>query len=163
MVRAVLSAVLGYFVMVAICMIGIALTWYSFGNRFAFSGDTMLASTPWSLIQLAFGFLAAWMGGSIAIRTAGSSRARQTILILTIAIIGLGLLNLALQLRMTVPPLPEGKTIDTLTFMDAGQYSISPWWFNVAIIFVGIAGLWIALAQHLPKILASNPAQREQA
>lgn len=56
-------------------------------------------------------------------------------------IIVLGTLTLVMQVASEPKPLPEGKTIDTLTFSEAGQYAVSPTWYNAAIIVVGVIGI----------------------
>jgi hypothetical protein len=55
-------------------------------------------------------------------------------------------------------PLPDGKTPQNLTFAEAGQYAISPDWYNVAIVVVGLIGAWFGgrLARPAPGQSTSN-------
>jgi hypothetical protein len=52
----------------------------------------------------------------------------------------LGLLSLITTTYSNPTELPPGKTIDTLSFSEAGQYARSPLWYLIAIIFVVCAG-----------------------
>jgi hypothetical protein len=155
MVRAIFSAILGYVLMVVISLVGIAATWFGLGNRFAFIGDTNQASMGWSWIQLGIAFIAAIIAGAVATRVAGPS-ARLGIAILMAMLIGLGALSLFFALNAAPTPLPEGKTIDTLTFTEAGQYARSPTWYHLAVVVIGSIGLLLGFAQQLPAALAAS-------
>lgn len=139
--RAAIAIILGYVVMVIVVMLGIAATWFSLGAEFAFDDETFGASTGWSLIMLLAGFIAAIVGGITAAIVAGPQKRPVAIKGLVGLIIALGLLTLIMQLTATPAPIPEGKTIENLTFAEAGQYAVSPTWYNVGIIIVGAAGV----------------------
>jgi hypothetical protein len=161
LIRAILSAVTGYFLMAAICMAGIAATWFGLGNRFAFVGDTNEASLGWSLIQLGVGFVAAWIAGIVATRIAGP-QARMGIALLLAIILGLGGLLWYMTANSPLQALPEGKSIDTLSFAEAGEYARNPSWYYPAIIGVGCLGILIGFAQQLPSLLAEDKSQAPQ-
>jgi len=155
MIRAILSAILGYAMMVALVISGIAATWYGLGNRFAFEGDTHHASLGWSLIQLGLGFVAAFLASTVAIQAAGPN-ARLAVGILLSMLFLLGILTFVLAIQATPAALPEGKTIDDLTFVEAGQFAQSPPWYHLAIVIVGCLGVLVAFAVRLPWILAAQ-------
>lgn len=156
MVRAILSAIAGYVVMVFVVIGGIALTWYGLGNRFAFVGDTNDASLGWSLIQLLNGAFAAALGGYAAMNLGGAKGPLASRILLGMLVL-LGLLSLSMALNATPPPMPEGKTIDSLTFTEAGQFARSPTWYHFAIVAVGCAGVWVGSRCCTPKSNAIAP------
>lgn len=149
MIRAILSAILGYVTMVIVILGGIAATWFGLGNRFAFVDDTNQASLGWSSLQLVSGFAAACLGGWVAARVA-AGRANLAIKILTGLILVLGLVSLGMHLAIAPLPLPEGKTIDSLTFTEAAEFARSPVWYDAVIILVGILGIRVGAAVALP-------------
>lgn len=155
MVRAFLSAIAGYVIMVFVVVGGIALTWYGLGNRFAFVGDTNEASLGWSLIQLLNGGIAAALGGCAAMYL-GQGQGPLASRILLGMVLLLGGVSLAMALQANPPPMPEGKTIDSLTFTEAGQFARSPTWYHFAIVAVGCAGVWIGsrCSPRLPNAVA---------
>lgn len=148
MIRALLSAVLGYVVMVIVILGGIAATWFGLGNRFAFVGDTNQASLGWSLLQLASGLAAACVGGWLTARVAGG-RASLAIKILTAVILTLGMISLVAHLTIVPPPMPEGKTIDSLTFTEAAEFARYPVWYDAVIILVGVVGIRVGASVAL--------------
>lgn len=141
MLRTILGVIAGYLSMTVFVVTSIAITWFGLGPEFAFQGDSVAASTGWSLIILAAGFVAAIVGGLVASLVAGKANQKRTIIGLLSLMCILGTMTAAFQMITPVVPLPDGKTIATLTFAEAGQYARSPNWYNVAIIFVGIAGV----------------------
>ncbi len=151
MIRAVIAAFLGYVVTVICVMAGIATVWYSLGNAFAFDGETTTASTGWSLLMLICGFAAAIVGGCAAAKI-GGPKGRLAVRVLLGLIIVLGCLTFYAQMNATPMPLPEGVAIQDLTFMEAGQYAVSPMWYNVAIVIVGGIGVWLGGRICLPSV-----------
>ncbi|MFN7629007.1 MAG: hypothetical protein ACK5PZ_19440 [Pirellula sp.] len=139
MVRAILSAVVGYILMVAISIAGVAATWFGLGPRFAFVGETNQASLGWSLLQLGCGCIAAIAAGALTTKLAGKEHAKG-LQIFVAMLVFLGLLSLITTTYSNPTELPPGKTIDTLSFSEAGQYARSPLWYLIAIIFVVCAG-----------------------
>jgi hypothetical protein len=155
MLRAIASAILGYVVMAAGVIGGIAALWFSLGSRFAFADNSSMASTQWSVATLLMGFLAALVGGSVATK-AGGPVAQRAVRILVILLLVLGTAQWVMQFDRAPAPLPPGKTLDDLTFMEAGQYAVSPSWYNAAIVLVGAVG--VAIGGH-----CCSRAQPEQA
>lgn len=139
MVRAILAAVGGYVFMVMIVMTGIAAVWFSMGNQFAFDGESNRASMKWTLAMLASGLVASIAGGLFA-SLVGGTKGNSAVRILLGIVLVLGLLSLAAQLVAEPPMMPEGTKVADLTFVEAGTYAVSPMWYNVAIIFVGLGG-----------------------
>jgi hypothetical protein len=142
MVRTILSAVAGYVLIVAISIAGVAATWFGLGPRFAFVGETNQASLGWSLLQLGSGLIAAMAAGALTTKLAGKDHAKGLQILLGMLVF-LGLLSLVTTSYSNPTELPQGKTVDTLTFSEAGQYARSPLWYLVAIIFVVCAGATI--------------------
>lgn len=149
MVRAILSAILGYLTMVIVILGGIAATWFGLGNRFAFVDESNQASLGWCAIQLVSGLVAACLGGWVAARLA-AGRANLAIRILTGVILVLGVVSLATHLAVAPPPLPEGKTIDSLTFTEAAGFARYPIWYDVVILLVGVLGIRVGAAVAVP-------------
>jgi hypothetical protein len=141
MIRAIVSAIAGYALMVVLVMSCIAATWFTLGNRFAFDGESRTASLGWSLIQLVAGAISAIAGGALTAWLAGPHRALAVRILIGIMLI-LGVLNAAMSLGVAPPPMPEGKTLESLSFAEAGQYARSPTWYLFAIVVAGVAGVW---------------------
>lgn len=139
--RTVLAVIAGYVVMVAGVLLGIAVIWFSLGAKFAFDGNTAEASIGWSMTMLIAGFMAAVVGGIAAGKVAGETRRSAATKGLVGLIVVFGMLTVITQLMSAPAPLPEGKTIENLTFTEAGQYARSPTWYNVGIVVVGVAGV----------------------
>jgi|GEM_PF-3088593 len=139
MVRAILSAVAGYILLVAISISGVAATWFGLGPRFAFVRETNQASLGWSMLQLACGCIAAMAAGALTTKLAGKDHAKGLQVLLGMLVF-LGLLSLLVTSYSDPTELPQGKTIDTLSFQEAGYYARSPLWYLVAIIFVVCVG-----------------------
>ena len=93
------------------------------------------------MIFLAAGFVAAIVVGIVASVVASRANQKRTIIGLLTLMFILAVITAALQMSAPVVPLPDGKTIGSLTFAEAGQYARSPNWYNIAIIFVGMAGV----------------------
>lgn len=81
-------------------------------------------------------------------RVAGD-RASLAIKILTAAILVLGLVSLAMHLAITPRPLPDGKTIDSLTFTEAAEFARHPVWYDAVIIVIGVLGIRVGAAVAL--------------
>jgi hypothetical protein len=142
MIRAIASAILGYVVMAIGVVAGIAAVWYLMGSRFAFKGETTTASTAWCVVMLVLGFLAAMIGGLTAAKLGGEV-GHRSVRILVVLVLVLGTGQFVAQLNPDPKPLPLGKTVHDLTFMEAGRYAISPDWYNAAIVLVGALGVTI--------------------
>ncbi len=141
MIRAIFAAFLGYVVMVACVMAGIAIVWNVFGNEFAFSGESTEASLGWSLLALLSGLVAAVMGGYVA-ALVGGPKGWLAVRVLIALILLFGGLTIVMQFGAEPLPLPDGVSIRDLDFFEAGQYAVSPMWYNFAIVVVGLIGVW---------------------
>ncbi|MDA1229523.1 MAG: hypothetical protein O2856_01990 [Planctomycetota bacterium] len=139
MLRAILTAIGGYVLMAMVAVLSIVVVWFSMGHEFAFEGDSNRASTEWSIAILFGGLIAAITGGAFA-GFLGGPKANLSVRILIAIVFVMGLISLAAQLASEPAVLPDGKKIADLTFTEAGQLAVSPTWYNIAIIFVGIAG-----------------------
>ncbi|MBX3373166.1 MAG: hypothetical protein KF817_04970 [Phycisphaeraceae bacterium] len=142
MIRAIASAILGYLVMAMLVVAGIGLVWVTMGPGFAFAGESTVASPVWCIVMLGFGLAAAVVGGFVAAAVGGSRRRHATNILLGIVLV-LGLVTFAMQLGGEAQPLPDGRRVADLTFVEAGQLAFSPAWYNAGVIVVGLAGVWL--------------------
>lgn len=138
MLRNILAAILGYIVIVIVVMLGIGIAWGFLGGAGAFRGESSTPSTPWMLLNLAFGFVAAVAGGSVA-RAVGKSAI--AVKILATAVLVLGLLLAAMGQWGPAPELPPlNKPVAELSFTEAGQHAQPPSWYNWTVPFLGFFG-----------------------
>ncbi len=140
MIRAIVAAVVGYVGMVCVVMLGIAATWFSLGNEFAFAGETVYASQGWTIASLVGGAVAAVFGGRLATLVSRKKPVLATKILIGLVIV-LGAITIAMNLTTDVPELPEGTKIADLDFLEAGQYARSPMWYHFAIVIVGVIGV----------------------
>ncbi len=143
MLRTILAVIGGYVVMVCFVILGIATVWFGMGNSFAFVGETSEASLGWSLLILAAGFIASIAAGIVATLIAGQMNRQNATRGLMGLIVGLGLLTAVMNLMKEPKTLPQGKTIQDLSFVEAGEFAHSPTWYDFAIIGAGVAGVLI--------------------
>jgi hypothetical protein len=141
-IRTILAVVLGYVVMAVLVLLGIVAAWSFIGPQGAFEGETVTASTLWSTTGLVCGFIAAIVGGLVAAKV-GNHPTHLPVKALAGLVLVLGLLLAVAQLWKEPEPLPAGKTVETLTFFEAGAVAMSPAWYNFTVPWVGAAGVWI--------------------
>ena len=126
--------------MVAVTMICITAAWALLGGGFAFRGGTTEPSTVWSIMNCVFGAGAGIAGGIVA-----AAVGKQTTRIPEIALAGLvlvlGLAMAVVTLGAAPSELPQGKTVEDLTFFEAGNVVRSPDWYNFTIPCIGAAAV----------------------
>ena len=135
-----LAVVAGYASMFVASMIGIGIAWTALGSEWAFHEGTAVASAPWSALMCAFGLAAAAGGGFVA-KLAAGERSRGAALALALLVLVLGHGIAFAQLGSEPSPLPEGKTVADLTFLEAGEVASAPVWYNFTIPWIGAVGV----------------------
>jgi hypothetical protein len=156
--RAILGAILGYVATVAIVLMTIAIVWFSMGSRFAFVGDTQVASLGWIVCIIIGNAIAALIGGVVA-KLVGGGRGTLAVKIFVGLILVLGVVSVAAQQAAGQPALPEGKTVHDLSFAEAGTYAVSPLWFSVLTPIEGAVLAWIGGTLVKPKRNSENPTE----
>lgn len=160
--RAILAAVVGYFLMAFIAVGGAGLTWMIVGAEGAFRPGETVASTSWSALSCVFGLVAAIIGGFVA-SVIDRSQTRLATKILVGIVLVLGLVTFGITMSVTPLPFPEGTNVADLGFVEAGQYASSPAWYNFVIPIVGIIGVLIGSRLLKPKpvemLIAGNSNQ----
>ena len=142
MLRTVLGVLAGYLVMSVISLLGLAILWVVFGAEAAFREGTTVASGLWAGANCAIGLAAAVVGGLVA-AAIGRHPTRLPVKVLAGLVLVLGLILAFFQLGGEPFPLPEGKTVAELTFIEAGAVAVSPTWYNFAIPLIGSLGVMI--------------------
>ena len=138
MLRTVLGVLAGYLAMSVISLLGLAIL----RVVFAFREGTTVASGLWAGANCVIGLVAAIMGG-LAAAAIGRHPRRLPVKVLAGVVLLLGLILAVFQLGGEPFPLPEGKTVAELTFMEAGAVAVSPTWYNFAIPLIGSLGVMI--------------------
>jgi len=139
MARAILAAILGYVVIVAVVIGSLALAWAFLGGAGSFDGEGPYPSTAWTGTAVVAGFIAAFLGGWVAFKV-GRSGLAVKILVGLMLVLGLyGALTAESSYQKRVANAVD-KPVADLTFMEAGQVAKSPAWYNWIIPFVGAAG-----------------------
>lgn len=136
MLRGIAAVIAGYIALFLFTMISFSLFYMAAGATFAYEPGTTVASTGWIAGALVLSLIAAIIGGWVAARIARSSRAA---LALAGLILVLGLVS-AFMTQGVTRALPEGRTIESLSVLEAAQYTSQPGWYNFLIPFIGAAG-----------------------
>jgi len=111
-----------------------------------------MASVPWTIGMLLGVELGCLLAGWGATRLAGS-RSPVAIGMLLGLLVVWAVATWSGSRSGAMKKLPEGKTIATLSFAEAGEYSVSPFWFPLAMVPTGIGGLLLGsiLAKSMPR------------
>lgn len=160
--RAILAAITGYVVMAVTAVAGIGLTWLIFGADGAFRDGETVASTQWSVTNCVFGFVAAVVGGLAAAAIDKTPDRLGTKFLMGI-VLGLGMLIAFLSLNVEPKPLPDGKSISDLSFMEAGEVATSPMWYNFVIPLIGTTGVLVGsrfIRPAAPEMLIADNAEQ---
>jgi hypothetical protein len=137
--RAIVGAIVGYIVIIAIVIGGLFAAWAVLGGSGSFEGDGPYPSSAWNAAALASGFIAAIAGGWVA-RKLGRSALGVKILVGLMLVLGLyGALTAEASYQKRSAE-AVAKPASELTFMEAGQVAKNPAWYNWVIPFVGVAG-----------------------
>ena len=88
MLRAISGAIVGYVALVIVVIAGLALAWAVLGGTGSFSGDGPYPSTAWNASALISGFVAAFLGGWVALKI-GRSVLAVKILVALMLVLGL--------------------------------------------------------------------------
>ena len=140
MARSILAAVLGYIVMVIVVMAVIGIAWAILGGSVAFEGEGPNPSTAWLTFNIVSGFLAAAVGGCVALRI-GKSALAVKILVGIVVLLGL---YFALTAESSYADREQvDKPVAEMTFWEAGQHAKHPTWYNWTIPLVAVAGVLV--------------------
>jgi len=139
MIRAILGAILGYVAIVVVVIAGLAATWAVLGGAGSFSGEGPYPSMAWSASAVLAGFIAAFLGGRVALKIGRTDLAVKILigLMLVLGLYGAVTAESAYQKRTAEA---VDKPVGELTFMEAGAVAKNPAWYNWVIPFVGAAG-----------------------
>jgi uncharacterized membrane protein YoaK (UPF0700 family) len=140
MVRTIAAVVAGYVDAVAVTIAGIFVSWAIFGVEGAFAENSTLASTPWAITSCVIGFAAAAVAGATA-ALVGRHATNLPVKVLAGLMLVLGLVIAARTMGVEPPPVPEEWANSEVSFMEAGEYAVSPTWYYVLIPFIGAAGV----------------------
>lgn len=140
MIRSILAAVAGYAALVVVVMVGIALAWAILGGTGAFAGEGPEPSAIWIILNMICGFLAAWVGGWVALKIGRSVHAVNILIGLVIL---LGVMTVLTADSQYAKRARVDKPVAEMSFMEAGQHAKQPAWYNWVIPLVGVAGVWI--------------------
>jgi len=140
MVRSVLAAIAGYAPIVVVVVAGITLSWAILGGEGAFRGEGPEPSTAWLVLNVVFGFLAAVVGGRVALRIGRSSRAVNILVGLVMA---LGVILALTAESRYARKRKISRPVAKMSFIDAGQHAKQPNWYNWTIPIVGVAGVLV--------------------
>lgn len=140
--RIALAVVAGYAVMFAASIAGIVFLWALLGAEGAFRAESTVASPIWSVANCVFGLGASVAGGFVAVRVA-KQKTHLPEVVLAVLVLALGLVMAVNQLGSEPPPLPEGKAVGDLTFVEAGGVAVSPTWYNFSIPWIGAVGVML--------------------
>ncbi|MEM1245808.1 MAG: hypothetical protein AAGK22_05525 [Acidobacteriota bacterium] len=150
MLRSFLAAFAGYATVVVLSVASAGICWLVFGAEGAFHPGSTVASNGWSLLSCVLGFVSAVIAGVVTAALGRHSRnAPVTYLAVMLLVFGL---SLAILGRDQEPrdALPEGKSTAELSFVEAGQVSSTPTWYDFVIGFVGAAGVLLGGALRGP-------------
>ncbi len=152
MLRNILAAIVGYFVMVVGVMAGIGVAWAILGGQGAFAGEGPHPSGLWITINVVLGFLTAMLGGWVALKL-GRSYGAVKILIGIILALGIGL---ALAAHFSTEEIPTAeKPVAEMSFFEAGHYAVPPAWYNWVIPIVGAVGVCLGGRDRSPSATAA--------
>lgn len=140
--RIALAVVAGYAVMFAASIAGIVVLWALLGAEGAFRAESTVASPIWSVANCVFGLGASVGGGFVAVRVA-KQKTHLPEVVLALLVLALGLVMAVNQLGTEPPPLPEGKAVGDLTFVEAGGVAVPPTWYNFSIPWIGAVGVML--------------------
>jgi hypothetical protein len=150
--RLATAVLVGGVLMLGVFLGALAFMWFGLGPRFAFEGEGPMASVPWTIGMLLGVELGCLLAGWGAKRLAGN-RSPMAIGILLGLLVVWGVATWNASRNAATRKLPDGKTIQSLSFAEAGEYSVSPFWFPLAMLPTGIGGLLLGgiLAKSIPR------------
>lgn len=136
MIRSTIAALGGYLVIAVIVMSLSMITFYGFGNSFVFEEGTVNVSMAFMVTQLIIGAIAALIGGWATALFAKHERPQATMILVGI-IVMLGFVFAAGSTVFPRSKLPDGKSVEELSFSGVGQYAVQPKWYPFALPIVG--------------------------
>jgi undecaprenyl pyrophosphate phosphatase UppP len=135
--RNILGAVLGYVTMVVVVMIGIWIAWAVLGGQGAFDGEGPHPSAAWLTVNIVSGFVAAVVGGLVAVKIGRSITAVKILVGLMLLLGAVFAINADSSYEKREP---VEKPVAEMNFGEAGRHAKNPSWYNFTIPLVGVAG-----------------------
>ena len=139
MLRSILGAIVGYVATVIVVIASLAVTWAVLGASGSFTGEGPYPSPAWNASALVAGFIAALLGGWVALKV-GRAALAVKILVGMMLVLGLyGALTAENSYQKRTAQAVDKQVAD-LSFMEAGAVAKNPAWYNWVIPFVGATG-----------------------
>lgn len=149
MIRTVAGVIVGYVALALFIFVTFSVFYMVTGPSFAWSAGTTEASLGWMVGAIILNFIAALIGGWVAAKLGRSSTAVYALAALVVV---LGVAN-AIMVSGSDRSLPEGRTIESLTVMEAAQYTKQPDWYNYLVPVLGAVGVMLGgrIAARTPR------------
>jgi hypothetical protein len=135
MFRAILAAVLGYVVMAVLVAALFAAAYTALGADRAFQPGRYDPSTTWLALACAIGFIAAALGGMVAVKVCGARGTKWLIVVVLV----LGAIDAAFKLAH-MKDIPEVRPGDA-SISDAMLNARQPSWILIANPIIGVLGV----------------------
>jgi hypothetical protein len=153
--RVVFAVLLGAVAIVLGSLANIAAMWFLLGSQFAFAGNGPVASSGWCLGMLVGGSAAALAGGSLCRFVAGGKSCGAGHVLVAVTLL-LAISGIAMGKSANDAMLPEGKQVAELSFMEASEYAVSPFWFHAANLFLAPWCTWYG--GRIPRFAEAHPS-----
>ena len=136
-IRAIAGVIIGYVVVAVIAVMSLFATYQLGGTEFAFKTDSWEASTPWAVLSVLSGSVAAVIGGIVCYFVSGK---KQIVYLLAGIVFAAGIIlsTISLMKEPSTTPRPA-----EMTFAEAGNDAVSPEWVHYTMPFVGAIGILI--------------------
>lgn len=135
MARTIGGVVVGYIVMALMVFVVFSLAYLILGADGAFQPGSYAPSWMWILLSFVLSFLAAWVGGRVAMAI---GRTPNAVISLAVVVIVLGAVFAIPVVRRTGGPAPRTGTVGN---MEAMQQAHMPVWVALLTPLVGAAGV----------------------
>lgn len=132
-----LAVVAGYLTMAITVFILLTVAYLALGVDGAFMPGTYDVSMLWNIIMLIAGIGAAWLGGWVCRKISDNI---NTVKILAVVVIVLGILSAIPSFTMAIPTDPRPADVSS---MEAMVKAITPKWVTIANIVIGAVGVLI--------------------
>ena len=137
MIRTVAGVIVGYLALAIFIFLTFSIFYMLTGPTFAWTPGTTDASMGWMTGAIVLSFVGALFGGWVAAKIGRSSNAVYALAGLVLI---LGVVN-AVVMAGADRSLPEGRTIESLSVIEAAQYTTQPPWYNYLVPILGAVGV----------------------
>ena len=139
MLRAILGVIVGYIAMVAIVFICLTVAYMALGADKVYEPMLYDVSMTWIIVSLVVGLVASIVGGLVCALIGKGTRAPIALVVVVIALGGVGVAFEAAKERPAIPPARGGD----VTMFEAMQHTRQPLWVAIANPIVGVVGVLI--------------------